>query len=318
MNVWDQRKRKRERQVRLMRRVFYAVLIVWGILGLVGLITVFQWIVGAVTGTGPRAYGQGVTRDPARPGVVSASGGTYADDPADGGDDPEGAEGAGPGTSGGPAGAGKNGGTWYAFSDEERAECRRLCREYPELLVLVNKETELDIQYDSRLRNICNGRLQASGRLYNDLVAMLAAANKAGYEYWIASAYRSRARQQELIDEDVQELMARGWSYQEALEETLRETMPAGHSEHETGLALDMLCSGNENMDISQAREAGNHWLVQHCAEYGFILRYPEDKEDITQIDYEPWHFRYVGREAAGFIMERHITLEEFWAGAAE
>lgn len=299
-----------------MRRVFYVVLTVWGILGLVGMITVLQWIVGAATGTGPRAYGLGVmSGPPAKPGTERASGGTGSDEPDDGGD---GSEGTGQGMSGGPAGAENNGGAWYAFSDEERAQIQRLCREYPELLVLVNKETELDIHYDSRLRNICNGRLQASGRLYDDLVAMLAAANREGYEYWIASAYRSRARQQELIDEDVQSFMALGMSYQEALAETLTETMPAGYSEHETGLALDMLCSGNEQMDISQAREAGNHWLVKHCAEYGFILRYPEDRVNITQIAYEPWHFRYVGKEAAKFIMDREITLEEFWAGAAE
>lgn len=298
-----------------MRRVFYVVLTVWGILGLVGLITVLQWIVGAATGTGPRAYGQGVTDGQyAKPGTEGISGGTGSDEPDDGGD---GSEGTGQGVSGGSSDAENNGGE-YAFSEEEREECRRLCRENPELLVLVNKETELDINYDSRLRNICNGRLQASGRIYDDLVKMLAAAKREGYEYWIASAYRSRARQQELIDEDVQSLMALGRSYQEALAETLTETMPAGHSEHETGLALDMLCSGNEQMDISQAREAGNHWLVKHCAEYGFILRYPEDKVNITQIAYEPWHFRYVGKEAAKFIMDRGLTLEELWAGVAE
>ncbi len=306
MNVWE--RKRRAKQVRVMRRIFYIVLIVWGILGLVGLITVLQWIVGAATGTGPRAYGQGVTSGlPAGQGTEDIPGETDSDEPGDGGDESEGA-----------AGAENNGSAWYAFSEEERAEAQRLCRENPELLVLVNKETELDSRFDSRLRNICNGRLQASNWIYQDLVDILAAARREGYQYWIASAYRSRARQQELIDEDVQSLMARGYSYQEALEETLTETMPAGHSEHETGLALDILCSGNEQMDISQAREAGNHWLVKHCAEYGFILRYPEDKVNITQIAYEPWHFRYVGKEAAKFIMDRGITLEEFWAGAAE
>lgn len=317
MNVWE--RKRRAKQVRVMRRIFYIVLIVWGILGLVGLITVLQWIVGAATGTGPRAYGQGVTGGlPENQGTEDIPGEAGSDETDDGGDESEGAAGTGQGVSDGSAGAGDNGSAWYVFSEEERAEAQRLCRENPELLVLVNKETELDSRFDSRLRNICNGRLQASNWIYQDLVDILAAARREGYQYWIASAYRSRARQQELIDEDVQSLMARGMSYQDALAETLTETMPAGHSEHETGLALDILCSGNEQMDISQAREAGNHWLVKHCAEYGFILRYPEDKVNITQIAYEPWHFRYVGKEAAKFIMDRGITLEEFWAGAAE
>ncbi|MBQ9141542.1 MAG: M15 family metallopeptidase [Lachnospiraceae bacterium] len=99
----------------------------------------------------------------------------------------------------------------------------------------------------------------------------------------------------------------------EALEKTYEQTMPAGKSEHETGLALDLLCSENVNMDISQADEPGNRWLAEHAHEYGFILRYPKDKEDITDIYYEPWHFRYVGKETAAFLYEQEWTLEEFW-----
>jgi D-alanyl-D-alanine carboxypeptidase len=180
------------------------------------------------------------------------------------------------------------------------------------LLVLVNKDNELSEDYDSNLQSICGGRLEASEYLYEDLCAMLSDAKEAGYEYWIASAYRSRQRQQELVDEDVEALMQKGYSYEDALTETYRETMPAGHSEHETGLALDILCSGNTNMDITQADEPGNRWLLAHCSEYGFILRYPSDKEDVTGISYEPWHFRYVGKEAAQYIMGNGITLEEY------
>jgi D-alanyl-D-alanine carboxypeptidase len=116
-----------------------------------------------------------------------------------------------------------------------------------------------------------------------------------------------------LIDDDVAERMEQGKSYDEALAETYMETMPAGYSEHETGLALDILCSGNMNMDESQAEEPGNQWLARHCQEYGFILRYPADKVSETEIDYEPWHFRYVGKEAAQYIAENELSLEEFW-----
>ena len=101
-------------------------------------------------------------------------------------------------------------------------------------------------------------------------------------------------------------------SYEEALQETYRQVMPAGYSEHETGLALDILVSGNSNMDNTQEVFPGNQWLRAHCAEYGFILRYPKEKEEITGIDYEPWHFRYVGKEAARYLTKYDLTLEEF------
>lgn len=179
------------------------------------------------------------------------------------------------------------------------------------LLIVANKDHALPEDYDPGLRYICNGRLQASAVMYDDLVAMLRAAKDAGYDYWIASGYRDRQYQQELIDEDVREFMLQGMSYESALEKTMEETLPAGHSEHETGLSLDILCSGNTDMDISQSYEPGNRWLVEHCARYGFILRYPKGKEDITGISYEPWHFRYVG-SAAEEIMEKGITLEEY------
>ncbi|MBQ7776335.1 MAG: M15 family metallopeptidase [Lachnospiraceae bacterium] len=193
-------------------------------------------------------------------------------------------------------------------------KCKELYEEQPELLVLVNRDRELEPgAYEDTLRSICNGRLQACDYLYEDLVDMLAAAGDEGYHYWIASAYRSRERQQELVDEDVNRYMAQGMSRKDALEKTYEQTMPAGKSEHETGLALDLLCSENLNMDITQAKEPGNKWLAEHAHEYGFILRYPEDREDITGIYYEPWHFRYVGRATAGFLYENQLTLEEFY-----
>lgn len=180
-------------------------------------------------------------------------------------------------------------------------------------LVLVNKKNELDPGYDASLRYICNGRLQASRRLYRMLVQMLKDARKEGYHYWIASAYRSREKQKKLIEVDVRKEMQRGFSYKKALRLTLSETMLPGHSEHETGLALDILCSGNMNMDSSQEEEPGNVWLRENCHRYGFILRYPKDKEEITGIHYEPWHFRYVGEKASRYMKKHELTLEEFW-----
>lgn len=199
-----------------------------------------------------------------------------------------------------------------SLSETDIQEARRIYADNRELLVLVNKEEECSLDYDASLRSICNGRLKASGYLYDALTDMLCEAGKAGYSFWIASAYRSRQWQQSLIDSDVKKFMKQGMSREEALVETLRETMPAGHSEHETGLALDILCSDNLNMDISQERSEGNIWLREHCHEYGFILRYPKEDEEITGVSYEPWHFRYVGKEAAAFMVKHNLTLEEF------
>ena len=107
--------------------------------------------------------------------------------------------------------------------------------------------------------------------------------------------------------------MQKGMSKEQALREVYKETMPAGHSEHETGLALDILCAGNMRMDQTQEQEPGNIWLRKNSWKYGFILRYPRDKKPVTGINYEPWHFRYVGKEAAAYMQKHDLTLEEFW-----
>lgn len=192
-------------------------------------------------------------------------------------------------------------------------KCLKIFNENKNLLVLTNRDNPLEYDYNPFLIYICNGRLQASFYLYDDLVNMLAEAKEHGYSYWIASAYRSPEKQQRLVDEDVNAFINKGMSYEDALKEVYKETMPAGCSEHQTGLALDILCSGNTNMDVSQMEEPGNKWLRENCYKYGFILRYPEDKTQVTGVNFEPWHFRYVGKEAAKYITKNHITLEEFY-----
>lgn len=180
------------------------------------------------------------------------------------------------------------------------------------LLTLVNKENVCPEQIFP-LRTICSGRLEAADILYSDLCQMLKDAGNAGYQFWIASAYRSADKQQALVNEDVANAMMQGLSYEDALAKTYEETMPAGYSEHQTGLALDILSSENMKMDITQENTPGNQWLQKHCYEYGFILRYPKEKEEVTEISYEPWHFRYVGKEAAKYLRKKQLTLEEFY-----
>lgn len=106
--------------------------------------------------------------------------------------------------------------------------------------------------------------------------------------------------------------MQMGYSYQKAYNEVSKETMPLGCSEHSTGLAFDIVASHYQMLNAGQENTAENQWLQKHCAEYGFILRYPKGKENITSINYESWHFRYVGNEYATYIMKHNITLEEY------
>lgn len=191
-------------------------------------------------------------------------------------------------------------------------EAIRIYNNNKALLTLVNKEHVCQEQIFP-LREICKGRLEAADILYSDLCQMLMDADNAGYRFWIASAYRSAQKQQALVNEDVANAMEQGLTYEDALAKTYEETMPAGYSEHQTGLALDILSAENMKMDISQENTPQNQWLQKHCYEYGFILRYPKEKESITKIAYEPWHFRYVGKQAAKYMKEKQLTLEEFY-----
>ena len=104
----------------------------------------------------------------------------------------------------------------------------------------------------------------------------------------------------------------RGYSYSQAYEEVTKETMPVGCSEHATGLAVDIVAKDYQHLDEQQGRTEEIIWLQEHCSQYGFILRYPKDKEDITKVSYESWHFRYVGEKAAKEIMSQGLTLEEY------
>ncbi len=180
--------------------------------------------------------------------------------------------------------------------------------------MLVNKEHAVPDDYQVELKLLNNGRFYVAKSLYDDLVKMLADAGEQGYGYYLVSGYRDRDYQQGLVDHDVKLYMEDyGMSYQQALAKTYEQVMPAGYSEHETGLAMDITAAGNVTLDESQALEPAIVWMQENGWKYGFILRYPEDKEDITGISYEPWHFRYVGREAAEFMHEHDLTLEEFY-----
>jgi D-alanyl-D-alanine carboxypeptidase len=121
-----------------------------------------------------------------------------------------------------------------------------------------------------------------------------------GY-YKITSMYRSVSHQQEIWDTRYQRYRASGYSHEGALAEVAKQVAIPGTSEHHLGLAVD-ISAGDKIHD----------WLAQNSWEYGFILRYPEGKTDVTGIIHEPWHFRYLGRELAEEVFKTGLTLEEY------
>lgn len=146
--------------------------------------------------------------------------------------------------------------------------------------------------------------------IYNDLVDMYNAALKDNITLKINNAYRSKQEQTQIFEDKMQAYENEGYSEEKAYQQTSLTVQIPGYSEHETGLAIDFSNEGHydENEQMWE-------WLKNNAYKYGFILRYPKDKYEITKIDYEPWHYRYVGKKAAKEITDKNITLEEYLGG---
>lgn len=178
-------------------------------------------------------------------------------------------------------------------------------------LVLVNKWNEMEEGYEPELTELTDGH-RIDARIADDLMDMIQGAKKAGHSIYILSAYRDMEKQTSLYEAEVAEWRALGYSPAGAKEKAGTVVAVPGTSEHQLGLAVDLVSSEYVQLDEGAEKTQGYKWLVKHCHEYGFILRYPNGKTDITGIIYEPWHFRYVGKEAAEIIMKEGLTLEEY------
>lgn len=178
-------------------------------------------------------------------------------------------------------------------------------------LLLVNPWNTLPEDFSVELTALPGG-MRVDSRVYGDLSAMLADCRSAGLRPLVCSAYRTREKQTALYNSKTARLRAAGYSREEALREAGRWVAVPGTSEHQTGMAVDIVALSYQLLNRSQEDTAEQRWLTEHCWEYGFILRYPEEKCGITGIGYEPWHYRYVGREAASAMRERGLCLEEF------
>lgn len=175
-------------------------------------------------------------------------------------------------------------------------------------LMLVNKLNGLNDDYEPADLILISNRYAYDGRyisesINNALTEMLDVAKEEGYALVVTQGYRSYDDQKEAYD---------NYRAYHTLEESDKYAARAGHSEYQTGLSLLIKPYNKIEEDISTSLE--NEWLLNNAHEYGFILRYPKDKEDITGFSYDPWRFRYIGEKAAKYIYENDITFDEYYA----
>lgn len=175
-------------------------------------------------------------------------------------------------------------------------------------LILVNSENAFPDNVNLNLVSF-NG-YQVADTIYNDLVDMYNAALNDNITLKINNAYRSKDEQTQIFENKMNAYENEGYTKEKAYKQTTLTVQVPGYSEHETGLAIDFSNEGHYDEN-----EKMWEWLNNNAYKYGFILRYPEDKYEITKIDYEPWHYRYVGKKAAKEITDKNITLEEYLGG---
>lgn len=175
-------------------------------------------------------------------------------------------------------------------------------------LILVNDKHQIPENYDEglTLTELSNGQ-KVDSRIYPYLQDMFDAMRADGFEPEVVSGYRTTEKQQSLLDEKIEAYQNEGIPRLIAESRARKWVAEPGTSEHQLGLAVDI----NEKNTVQSSTEFFD-WLSENSAEYGFIQRYPDDKKDITGIDNEPWHYRFVGVEAAKEITSREICLEEY------
>lgn len=181
--------------------------------------------------------------------------------------------------------------------EKEREEKQKELKQWN--LLLVNQWNAIPDDFDVRTVEVEDGYV-IDERILEPLKEMLSDCRDAGYSPKLVSTFRTRETQQYLYDHTSNKA----------------DTALPGHSEHECGLAADIIDAGslgwNDPLIDEQEDMPAQKWLMEHCQDYGFILRYPKGKEDITGIIYEPWHYRYVGKEYSKEIMEKGMCLEDF------
>ena len=174
-------------------------------------------------------------------------------------------------------------------------------------ILLVNAHNPIPRGYPFKLSNIDDIR-QFDSRATDDLMKLIEdCRDQTGSSIWVQSSYRDRSTQEKLFNDKVEQYVDEGRSRKEAERLASSSVSEPGTSEHEIGLAVDF-----NNVDLKFEKSSAFKWLMENSHEYGFILRYPKDKQLITGVTYEPWHFRYVGKDHANMMKLHNFCLEEY------
>lgn len=181
-------------------------------------------------------------------------------------------------------------------------------------LIIVNQQHP--IQKELKFERFLIGKETINTSIINSLSRLFSEAEKNGFRFTLVSGYRSIAYQKSLFDQSVQRHRDAGYSLEQAQNMTLSYSQMPGSSEHHTGLAVDIIDTAflNDRQDLYDDVDQliSQQWLINHAVDYGFILRYPKAKVNWTGINYEPWHFRFVGQENAIYMTKNGLSLEEY------
>ncbi len=180
-------------------------------------------------------------------------------------------------------------------------------------LILTNAQYPIPEDYLPVLKEVPGQGQSVDERIYDPLMEMLSDMKEQGLSPVVCSGYRTLDKQEMLFNRKVSAYVKQGYSMEEANQMARRLLSIPGSGEHCLGLAVDIYCESYQKLEAGFAETKEGKWLREHCWDYGFILRYDQGKEELTGIDYEPWHFRYVGKAAAQYLKETGMCLEEFY-----
>lgn len=183
-------------------------------------------------------------------------------------------------------------------------------------LILLNPDANNKIDKDLNIKMTRFDSQEIDSRAAGAYQKMCDAAKKAGITLYLRSGYRSMETQEKNYNNSVADYIAKGKTTAEAVTLTKQYYTEPGHSEHHTGLACDIITPQYHQqvyeLDERFMKTDAYQWLVANSADYGFVLRYPQDKVAITKINFEPWHYRYVGVDHAKFMKKHNLCLEEY------
>lgn len=180
-------------------------------------------------------------------------------------------------------------------------------------LILTNAEYPVPEDYEVELEAIPGTEQSVDKRIYEPLMAMIGDMKAQGLSPIVCSGYRTLDKQEKLFNRKVLSYVKAGHTKEESYNLARQTISIPGSGEHCLGLAVDFYTRRYHKLERAFEDTPESKWLVEHAQDYGFVMRYGENKTDITGIQYEPWHYRYVGVEAANYMKDNELSLEEFY-----